>query len=109
MNKLKNQGFSLTEMALTLAIVGTLSTLTYNYYARTRNDQKRINEGIQLNDFNKAIGNFLTKGFNTNPIAVKAPAIISPPEPFGMVSFPNLPSSHVPNSSTPPIIADLTG
>lgn len=60
MNKLKNQGFSLTEMALTLAIVGTLSTLTYNYYARTINDQKRINEGIQLNDFNKGIGNFLT-------------------------------------------------
>ena len=60
MNKLKNQGFSLTEMALTLAIVGTLSTLTYNYYARTVNDQKRINEGIQLNDFNKGIGNFLT-------------------------------------------------
>jgi len=60
MNKLKNQGFSLTEMALTLAIVGTLSTLTYNYYARAINDQKRINEGIQLNDFNKAIGNFLT-------------------------------------------------
>lgn len=60
MKNKKMQGFSLTEMALTLAIIGTVSTLTYNYYARAINDQKRINEGIQLNDFNKGIGNFLT-------------------------------------------------
>lgn len=85
MNKLKNQGFSLTEMALTLAIVGTLSTLTYNYYARTVNDQKRINEGIQLNDFNKAIGNFLTtyqsaavKYTNTPPYPNNKVLTISP-------------------------------
>lgn len=55
----KQQGFSLTEMALTLAIVGTLSTLAYNYYARTINDQRRIKEGVELNDFNKSVGNFL--------------------------------------------------
>ena len=85
MNKLKNQGFSLTEMALTLAIVGTLSTLTYNYYARTVNDQKRINEGIQLNDFNKAVGNFLTtyqsaavKYTNTPPYPNNKVLTISP-------------------------------
>lgn len=55
----KQQGFSLIETALTLAIVGTLSTLAYNYYARTINDQKRIKEGVELNDFNKSVGNFL--------------------------------------------------
>lgn len=55
----KQQGFSLTEMALTLAIVGTLSTLAYNYYARTINDQRRVKEGVELNDFNKSVGNFL--------------------------------------------------
>lgn len=60
MKKFKNQqGFSLTEMALTLAIVGTLSTLAYNYYARTINDQRRVKEGVELNDFNKSVGNFL--------------------------------------------------
>ncbi len=60
MSKLKNKGFSLTELTITLAIVGTVSVLIYNYYAKAANDQKRINEGTQLYDFNKAIGNFLT-------------------------------------------------